>query len=167
MLEFLTVIMDFMSTLLPSEVMWGVKLTLAPDSLWLHTSWGSSHRRGRQWASWVPELWWWAAAQLGNKETRIKSWQKFSKWNCNQIYAVWDVWVRQRLPNMRVYIPSEQTTVKWWSTVWRKGLFVMILLFILEGSSSWESLNSIWCVSCKVLSQNLSRPFWYKRCRVG
>lgn len=44
-------------------------LTLARDSLWLHTSRKSSHQKGRRWESWATELWWWAAAQLGHKQT--------------------------------------------------------------------------------------------------
>lgn len=52
-------------------VLWNhadVLLTLARDSLWPHTSQGSSHQKGRRWESWATDQWWWAAAQLGNKQ---------------------------------------------------------------------------------------------------
>lgn len=57
------------SSLLLCEKHWKSRLlTLVRDSLWPRTSWGSSRRKERRWGSWEPDLWWWAAAQLGNEQ---------------------------------------------------------------------------------------------------
>lgn len=70
--QLLLLLLVSMSPIL-SKGMQSFVLTLARDSLWLRTSRGSSHQKGRRWESWGTELWWWAAAQLGNKQTSVKT----------------------------------------------------------------------------------------------
>lgn len=121
--------------LLPADVTQGSALTVARDSLWLHTSWGSSHRKGRRWESWAPEMWWWAAAQLGNKQTRIKVWKsqhitELTRWYDAKTMVHWMIQM------FEFYSKTKQTTT---------------LFFTVDGFRSIQVNNS-----ARLLA------FWYK-----